>query len=127
MASTKIAPGSTILVTGADGFIGSAVVTQLLVQGFRVKGTSQSQLRLEEFKKKADQEFGTDKFEIVGGIPDLAVKGVLDNHLEGKESRIKSFSFSQCPSRLTTRAFLTFHPTRRLRTHQRRSRHFFWE
>ncbi|KAJ5675944.1 hypothetical protein N7462_008841 [Penicillium macrosclerotiorum] len=64
-----IPPGSRILVTGANGFIGSQVVQQLLSLGYLVRGTVRSQKPwLEDlFKSK----FGPNSFESVI-IPDLS-------------------------------------------------------
>ncbi|KAF7624836.1 cinnamoyl-CoA reductase [Aspergillus flavus] len=74
MASIKkeqyaIAPGSRVLVTGANGFIGSHVVQQLLSLGYVVRGTVRSQKPwLDElFRSK----YGPNSFESVV-IPDLS-------------------------------------------------------
>lgn len=74
MASIKkelyvIPPGSRILVTGANGYIGSHVVQQLLSLGYIVRGTVRSEkLWLDElFKSK----FGPNSFETIV-IPDLS-------------------------------------------------------
>ncbi|KAE8327952.1 hypothetical protein BDV39DRAFT_192356 [Aspergillus sergii] len=73
MASIKkeqyaIPPGSRVLVTGANGFIGSHVVQQLLSLGYVVRGTVRSQKPwLEElFRSK----YGSNSFESIV-IPDL--------------------------------------------------------
>ncbi|GMF78212.1 unnamed protein product [Aspergillus oryzae] len=74
MASIKkeqyaIAPRSRVLVTGANGFIGSHVVQQLLSLGYVVRGTVRSQKPwLDElFRSK----YGPNSFESVV-IPDLS-------------------------------------------------------
>ncbi|KAE8318311.1 hypothetical protein BDV41DRAFT_561035 [Aspergillus transmontanensis] len=74
MASIKkeqyaIAPGSRVLVTGANGFIGSHVVQQLLSLGYVVRGTVRSQKPWLEalFRSK----YGPNSFESVV-IPDLS-------------------------------------------------------
>ncbi|KOC11483.1 cinnamoyl-CoA reductase [Aspergillus flavus AF70] len=74
MASIKkeqyaMAPGSRVLVTGANGFIGSHVVQQLLSLGYVVRGTVRSQKPWLDahFRSK----YGPNSFESVV-IPDLS-------------------------------------------------------
>lgn len=66
-----IPTGSLVLVTGANGYIGSHVVDQLLALGYRVRGTVRdSKPWLDEFFEK---KYGKDKFEsvIVKSIEDV--------------------------------------------------------
>jgi nucleoside-diphosphate-sugar epimerase len=59
---------TTVLVTGASGFIGLHCVLQLLQQGYRVRGTVRSRARAAEVREameaNADVDFG-DRLEIV--------------------------------------------------------------
>lgn len=80
---TKISFGSRILVTGAAGLIGSAVVHQLLLQNFVVRATTRTASKLEQLKKKVDEEFGTGRIEVVE-IKDLSIEGALDGSLNGR-------------------------------------------
>lgn len=82
-SSTSLSTNATVLVTGSGGCIGSAVTWQLLKQGFRVRGTTRTALKLHLLKEKADKEFGAGKFEIVE-IADLSVKGALNDALKGE-------------------------------------------
>lgn len=82
-SSTSLSSNALVLVTGAGGYVGSAVSWQLLKQGFKVKGTTRTASKLDLFKQKADKEFGAGKFEAVE-IADLSVKGALDDALKGE-------------------------------------------
>ncbi|ODQ49022.1 hypothetical protein PICMEDRAFT_9519 [Pichia membranifaciens NRRL Y-2026] len=78
---------STVLVTGATGFIAQHVVDKLLKRKYRVIGTARSEARyspiLEEFKKKYPE--GNLTFEVVADIAaDDAFDEVLKNHPEIK-------------------------------------------
>ena len=57
-----VAPGSNVLVTGANGFVAIYVVQRLLQEGYAVRGTVRS-LAKGEHLKKVFAEYG-DKFEI---------------------------------------------------------------
>ena len=58
-----VAPGSKILVTGANGFIAIYVVQRLLQDGYSVRGTVRSASKGEHLKK-VFSEYG-DKLELV--------------------------------------------------------------
>lgn len=81
--STKVSPGSIIAVTGAAGFLGSAVVEQLISQGFVVRATTTTASKMEELNKKIEAQFGPGRLDIVE-IKDLSVEGALDGVLRGK-------------------------------------------
>ena len=63
MSSSLLAPGSKVLVTGANGFVAVHVVKKLLQGGYAVRGTVRSATKGEHLKK-VFVEYG-DKLEIV--------------------------------------------------------------
>lgn len=83
-----IAPGSLIVVTGANGFIASHVVDQLLQAGFRVRGTVRSAKRggwtVDYFKGK----YGAGKFELIE-VPEMGDPGAFDEAVKGAAGYIQ--------------------------------------
>ncbi|KAF2761114.1 NAD(P)-binding protein [Pseudovirgaria hyperparasitica] len=79
---SAISKGSLVLVTGANGFIASHTVDQLLIAGFKVRGTVRSEDKgkwlLDHFNKK----YGPGSLEIAV-VPDMSVKGAFDNAVKG--------------------------------------------
>jgi len=57
-------PGSKILVTGANGYIGSHVADQLLQRGYLVRGTVRDAAKQAWLTELFDKEYGSGKFEI---------------------------------------------------------------
>ena len=59
---------TTVLVTGASGFIGLHCVLQLLQQGYRVRGTVRSKARSDEVREAMEANIGAglgERLEIV--------------------------------------------------------------
>lgn len=81
--ATTIPPGSCVLVTGANGFLASHVISQFLNRGFRVRGTvrdvEQSAWLLEgRFKTYAENGY----LDLVS-VPDLGASGAFDTAVKG--------------------------------------------
>ena len=91
--SSRLDPGSVVLVTGANGYIASTVVDILLKQGFNVRGTVRS------FKpwlqKMFDEKYGYGRFETVV-LPDLRLQEDLEVVLEGAQGLIHVVSPERC-------------------------------
>lgn len=88
--------GSTVVVTGCSGFIGSHVADQTLAAGFKVRGTSRDASKNKWLQEYFDSKHGAGKFELVS-VPDLtapdafaeAVKGIDLQFLEYLEGLSK--------------------------------------
>ncbi|KAK0944929.1 hypothetical protein LTR29_003520 [Friedmanniomyces endolithicus] len=74
---STIAKGSTVLVTGANGYIATHVVDQLLRAGYKVRGTVRSCSKAEWMHKLLDLQYGPGTFETVI-VPDMVADGAFD-------------------------------------------------
>jgi nucleoside-diphosphate-sugar epimerase len=72
--SPAITPGSTVLVTGSNGFVGAHVADQLLQQGYKAK----HQWLVDLFSQK----YGKDKFELIT-VKDMREPGAFDDAVSG--------------------------------------------
>lgn len=77
-----IEKGSTVLVTGANGFIASHIVDQLLLAGYKVRGTVRSEAKGEWLVKLFGEKYGPGKLDLAV-VPDMAVKGAFDEAVKG--------------------------------------------
>ncbi|KAF9701360.1 hypothetical protein EKO04_000278 [Ascochyta lentis] len=74
--------GSTIVVTGCSGFIGSHVADQVLAAGFKVRGTSRDSNKNKWLSDYFAQKHGEGNFELVS-VPDLTKKNAFDEAVKG--------------------------------------------
>jgi len=74
--------GSLVLVTGANGFIASNVVDQLLTAGFRVRGCVRNIERTKWMQTLLDEKYGPGKFELYQ-VPDMSVANAYDKAIIG--------------------------------------------
>lgn len=72
-----------VLVTGANGFIGSHVADQFLAAGYRVRCTVRSESKGAWVKELFDKKYGPNKFEIAI-VPDMSEHGAFNDAMEGK-------------------------------------------
>ncbi|KAJ6484098.1 hypothetical protein C8R45DRAFT_1214954 [Mycena sanguinolenta] len=82
MSFDRIPKGSLILVTGATGLIGSAVIDTVLARGFKVRGVTRSVSKAAPFQKSLDDKYGKGNFELVE-VKDLTAPDPFDGILEG--------------------------------------------
>ncbi|KAJ6513732.1 NAD-P-binding protein [Mycena vitilis] len=80
--STAIEKGSLVLVTGANGFIASHIVDQLLAKGYNVRGTSRSADKSKWLYDVFDKKYGAGRFESVS-VPDMVADGAFDEAVKG--------------------------------------------
>ena len=72
-----------VLVSGANGFLGSNIVKSLLDQGARVRGTVRSENSAKGLKSSFQKAIGSKHLEIVY-VPDITLSGAFDESLQGK-------------------------------------------
>jgi nucleoside-diphosphate-sugar epimerase len=85
MPTLTIQPGTTILVTGANGLIGSHIIDQLLARKYNVRGVVRDVKKdawLSEYFMHKHKEA---KFELVS-VPDMTVEGCYDEVVKGTVS-----------------------------------------
>lgn len=78
-----IPKGSTVLVTGANGFIGSHIADQFLQYGFRVRGTVRNADKNMWLEHVFREKHGHGCFEM-WTVPNMADQGALDTAAESK-------------------------------------------
>ena len=77
-----IAPGSIILVTGVNGFIGSHVADQLIQAGYIVRGTTRNIAKTAWLEDMFDAKYGVGKFEVVV-VEDMAEPRAFNDACKG--------------------------------------------
>jgi nucleoside-diphosphate-sugar epimerase len=82
---SRLDPKATVLVTGANGFIGSTIVDILLSEGYNVRGTVRTQRPW--LQELFDERHGSGRFESVV-VSDLSVHEKVKNVLEGAQGVI---------------------------------------
>jgi nucleoside-diphosphate-sugar epimerase len=84
-----IAPGSLVLLTGANGLIGSHIVDQLLQCGYRVRGTVRSLKRCSWMEPLFASRHANSSLEIIE-VADINAPGCYDSALKGVSAVIHS-------------------------------------
>lgn len=77
-----IEKGSTVLVTGANGFIASHILDQLLQLDYKVRGTVRAEAKGKWVQDYFDNKYGKGKLELVV-VPDMGAKGAFDDAVKG--------------------------------------------
>ncbi|KAF7981489.1 hypothetical protein HWV62_33545 [Athelia sp. TMB] len=79
---TTIPKGSLVLVTGANGFLGSHIVDNLLAYGFKVRGTARSASKLAALSSYWEKKYGQGTFE-TAVVENMEVEGAFEDALQG--------------------------------------------
>ncbi|KAE8420803.1 hypothetical protein BDV36DRAFT_292991 [Aspergillus pseudocaelatus] len=84
MSSTDLAipKGSLVVVTGANGFIASHVVDQLLQQGYNVRGTVRNATQNSWLNGYFGAKYGPGRFSLAE-VPDMSHDGAFDEVVKG--------------------------------------------
>ena len=77
-----IPPGSLVLVTGVNGYIGSHIAQQLLSHGYRVRGTVRDTHKANYMHAVFDEKYGH-AFQ-VQLVRDMAEDGAFDEVMQGQ-------------------------------------------
>jgi len=80
--SPALPAGALILVTGANGFIGSHVVDQFLLAGYQVRGTVRNAKKCSWLQELFDTRYEKGRFEMIE-VSEFGKEGALDKALEG--------------------------------------------
>ncbi|EOA81219.1 uncharacterized protein SETTUDRAFT_112128 [Exserohilum turcica Et28A] len=82
LVNPALAPGSTVLVTGANGFVAAHVADQLLHQGYKVRGTVRDAAKHQWLVDRFSQKYGSGQFELVT-VKDMRGPGAFDDAVSG--------------------------------------------
>ncbi|KAF9768555.1 hypothetical protein IL306_014154 [Fusarium sp. DS 682] len=84
-ASYAIPKGSSILVTGVNGFIGSHVANEFLKRGYKVRGTARDVSKAAWINDLFSQQYGKDQFSL-WPVADLTSPGAFNEALKGVDA-----------------------------------------
>ncbi|KAI1811310.1 hypothetical protein GGS20DRAFT_563628 [Poronia punctata] len=88
---SAIPAGSTVLVTGCNGLIGSHIANQFLERGFRVRGTVRDAAKNVWMTNLLDSQYGKGQFELFP-LRDMAAPGAFDEAVKGVSAVVHSAS-----------------------------------
>jgi nucleoside-diphosphate-sugar epimerase len=74
--------GSTVLITGVNGYIGAQVADRLLSSGYRVRGTVRNPEKSQSLQATFDEKYGPGKFELVK-VENINEEGAFNEAAKG--------------------------------------------
>lgn len=89
--SVSVAPdssmkfGSLVLVTGANGFIGSHVADELLERGYNVRGSVRDTRKQAWLQEHFESKYGPGRFELEC-LPEMTERDAFDAGMKGNHS-----------------------------------------
>ncbi|EGY14671.1 hypothetical protein VD0002_g7200 [Verticillium dahliae] len=83
--------GSIVLVTGANGFIGSNIADQFLRLGYKVRGTTRNPEKHAWVSALFSKKYGPGKFELVA-VPDMSAQGAFYQAVKGVSAVVHTAS-----------------------------------
>ncbi|KAG7059342.1 NAD dependent epimerase/dehydratase [Colletotrichum scovillei] len=89
--SPVIPTGSTVLVTGANGFIASHVADQFIKNGYKVRGTVRDIEKSSWLNAYFEKTYGKGHFELVS-VPDMLAETAYDEVVKGVSAFIHTAS-----------------------------------
>lgn len=83
ITNPAVPKGSTVLVIGANGFLGSHIADQFLRHGYKVRATVRDPAKDAWAVKLFSKLYGNGRFELVA-VPDMEPEGAFDEVVKGK-------------------------------------------
>ncbi|KAI8226814.1 Aldehyde reductase 2 [Colletotrichum sp. SAR 10_99] len=84
---------STIVVSGANGFIASHIVDQLLAAGYRVRGTVRDAAKYSWLSTHFEKTYGPGRFTL-HAVPEVTKNGAFDEVLKGADGAIHTIAIT---------------------------------
>ncbi|KAM5347407.1 hypothetical protein ACJ41O_010412 [Fusarium nematophilum] len=92
IANPAVPKGSIVLVTGANGFLGSHIADQFLRHGYKVRATVRDPSKESWAVNVFSKLYGKDSFELVA-VPEMEVDGAYDEAVKGVDIFAHSAAF----------------------------------
>lgn len=83
LANPTVPKGSTVLVTGANGSLGSHIVDQFLQRGYKIRATVRDPGKETWAVDLFSKLYGKGKFELIA-VPEMEVEGAFDDAVKGE-------------------------------------------